>query len=218
MVKHCEFAWRAALKYRHWKFKLITSEFHFVKAGVQSHEKLVMIQSCLSWLREHRNKASHSHIDLATNPLPVTHHWCRIEPSSAVRLIIFWDRVTSYSNPVIFGKQRAKVSWMSGVSRGGPRGSGFICITPDGLWMCLYVPSTPHASSLSDLSILLRDILICKENKHHQKDGEYKESVIIKVGGAGTSDFPHAQMHSKAHRKAGCHGEDSTTQAHQAFQ
>lgn len=55
--------------------------------------------------------------------------------------------------------------------------------------MCLYVPSTPHACSLSDLSILLRDILICKENKHHQKDGEYKESVIIKVGGAGTSDF-----------------------------
>lgn len=64
----------------------------------------------------------HSYRGLSPNSLPVTHHWHRIKSSSAMRLIIFWDWVTSNFNPVIFGKQRAKVSWMSGVSRGGPRG------------------------------------------------------------------------------------------------
>lgn len=73
----------------------------------------------------------------------------------------------------------------------------------------------PHACSLLDLSILLWDILICKENKHHQKDGKYKESVIIKAGKAGLGSFPQAQMDSKTLRKTGCHGEDSTMQAHQ---
>lgn len=80
--------------------------------------------------------------------------------------------------------------------------------------MCLYGSS--HTCSLSDLSIPLRDILICKENTYHQRDGEYKEPVVIKVGRAGTSDFPHAQMPSKAHQKAGCCGEDPTAQVHQA--
>ena len=73
----------------------------------------------------------------------------------------------------------------------------------------------PHACSLLDLSILLWDILICKENKHHQKDGKYKESVIIKAGKAGLGSFPQAQMDFKTLQKAGCHGEDCTTQAHQ---
>lgn len=68
---------------------------------------------------------------LAPHALPVTHHGRRMEPSSAVRLIMFWDRTTSDSNPVIFAEQRAKVSWMSGESRGGLRGSGFIHTKPD---------------------------------------------------------------------------------------
>ena len=161
------------------------------------------MQSCLPWLWDHGIKTpSHSWRGLAPESLPVTHQWCNIEPSSAVQLIILWGRVTSDSNPVIFGKQRAKVSWMSGVSRGGPGGSGFICIMPNGLWMCLYVPSTPHACSLLDLSIFLRDVLICKENKHHQKDGKYKELVIIKVGKAGKGSFPQAQMDSEVHQKS----------------
>lgn len=44
--------------------------------------------------------------------------------------------------------------------------------------MGLYVPGTPQACSLLDLSVLLRDTLICKESKHPQKDGKDKEAVI----------------------------------------
>lgn len=110
-----------------------------------------------------------------------------------MRLIIFWDWVTSNLNPVIFGKQRAKVSWMSGVSRGGPRGLvSSVLSQKDHECICIH----DHVCSLLDLSILLREILICKENKHHQKDGKYKESVIIKVGKAGLGSFPHTQMDS----------------------
>lgn len=79
------------------------------------------------------NTGSHAHAGPAPNSLPVTHQWCRMEPSAAVRRTVVWDRVTGYSDPVVFGKQRAKVSWMSGVSRGDRRGSGLIGIMPDGL-------------------------------------------------------------------------------------
>lgn len=123
MTEICEFPWRAALKYGRRTFQLIISEFHFVKA--QAVKSLLWFKAALAGSENTGIKThSHSHTGLATNSPPVTHHRYRIEPSSAVRLIIFWGQVTSYSNPVIFGKQRAKVSWMSGVSR-RPKGFWF---------------------------------------------------------------------------------------------
>lgn len=79
--------------------------------------------------------------------------------------------------------------------------------------MHLYVPSLHTSCSLSRLLKL-----ICQENKHHQKDGKYKESVLIKVGRIGMGSLPHAQVDSKAHRKAGCHRGDLTTQEQHALQ
>lgn len=39
----------------------------------------------------------------------------------------------------------------------------------------------------------------------------------MKVKRAGTSNFPHTQMPSKAQQKAGCPGEDSTARARQSW-
>lgn len=87
---------------------------------------------------------------------------------------MFWGQVTSFSNPVIFGKQRAKVSWMSGVSR-RPEGFRF---HPNRARRTMNVSVCSFYSPCLlpfRLEHSTEDILIYKENKHRQKDGKYKE-------------------------------------------
>lgn len=63
---------------------------------------------------------------------------------------------------------------------------------------------SPHLLPL-DFSLLLRDTLICKENKHHQKEGKYEESVSTPVGRVRTHSFPRARMDRS--------GEDSVSES-----
>ena len=120
----------------------------------------------------------HSYRGLSPNSLPVTHHWHRIKPSSAKRLIIFWDWVTSNFNPVIFGKQRAKVSWMSGVSRGGPRSLvSSVLGRKDQDSICTHAPCLlPLGSKHSSVGN------INMQRKQTSPERWKVQSVIIKVG------------------------------------
>lgn len=129
------------------------------------------------WLWEHRNKGLLAHSlacwlskpgpESSASHTPSVQNWAQLSRPAGYILEqgdqLFWScNLWKTKSLDVWGEQR------------GPWGSRFICIMLGRLWIWPYVPSTTHIFSLWDLSVLLRDILICNENKYNQKDGKYK--------------------------------------------